>query len=157
MRRSMLALLVVVGVAGVADAQRPPLDHLSRAGSLLVMVSGLRNKKGLVNVTLFDKAAGFPENATAAAYRVSVELKGESLPGGALQVSVPDVAPGRYAMIVLHDENSNMKMDKNLLGMPKEGYGVSNDARNRFGPPSFAEALFEVGDDSPRVQVPVRY
>ena len=35
-------------------------------------------------------------------------------------------------------------MDTNFLGMPKEGYGVSNNARNRFGPPSFKDAKFTV-------------
>ncbi len=40
-----------------------------------------------------------------------------------------DIPPGRYALAVIHDENMNGKLDANWLGVPKEGYGFSNDAK----------------------------
>jgi len=51
-----------------------------------------------------------------------------------------DVVPGVYAVAVHHDANSNGKVDANFLGIPKEGYGVSNDPRPRFRAPRFDEA-----------------
>jgi uncharacterized protein (DUF2141 family) len=49
---------------------------------------------------------------------------------------------GSYAPVVLHDENMNGKLDTNWLGVPKEGYGFSNDARASVGAPSFDDASF---------------
>ena len=53
-----------------------------------------------------------------------------------------DVAPGDYAVSVFHDENSNGKLDRNFMGMPKEGVGKSNDAAGHFGPPKYDDARF---------------
>jgi uncharacterized protein (DUF2141 family) len=35
-------------------------------------------------------------------------------------------------------------MDTNLLGIPKEGVGASNDARGHFGPPKYEDAKFKL-------------
>ena len=63
-----------------------------------------------------------------------------------LTVFVPDLPPGKYAVAAYVDNNKNGRQDKNFLGMPKEIYGFSNDARGMFGPPDFSEAVFEVGE-----------
>ena len=65
-----------------------------------------------------------------------------------LNVTVPDLPPGNYAVAAYVDNNRNGKQDKNFLGVPKEDYGFSNDARGRFGPPDFAEAAFDIGDNA---------
>ena len=43
-----------------------------------------------------------------------------------------------------HDENDNKKLDTNLIGIPKEGFGYSKDAMGRFGPPKFDDAVLTV-------------
>jgi hypothetical protein len=48
-----------------------------------------------------------------------------------------DIAPGTYALVISHDENTNGKLDTNWLGVPTEGYGFSNDATALLGAPSF--------------------
>lgn len=53
-----------------------------------------------------------------------------------------DIPPGTYALAVVHDENMNGKLDTNLLGIPKEGYGFSNDAKALLGAPTFSAASF---------------
>lgn len=53
-----------------------------------------------------------------------------------------DIAPGKYALAVIHDENMNGKLDVDWLGVPTEGYGFSNDAIALLGPPSFSAAGF---------------
>ena len=37
----------------------------------------------------------------------------------------------------------NGKLDTNWLGIPKEGYGFSNDAKGSFGAPPFSAAGFQ--------------
>ena len=57
------------------------------------------------------------------------------------------VESGSYAISVFFDENSSGLLDTNLVGMPDERYGFSNNARGIFGPPSFTEANFVVGSE----------
>lgn len=49
---------------------------------------------------------------------------------------------GRYAIAILHDENDDMKMNKNFFGLPREGYGFSNNVMGTLGPPSFGKSSF---------------
>jgi hypothetical protein len=45
---------------------------------------------------------------------------------------------------VFHDENMNGQLDKNMFGIPKEGYGFSNNPKKSIGPPKFADAKFQL-------------
>jgi len=56
-----------------------------------------------------------------------------------------NVAPGNYALLVLHDENDNKRMDFEPNGMPLESFGLSNNPM-LMGPPTFSEGKFEVAD-----------
>ncbi len=60
-----------------------------------------------------------------------------------VEVVFNNVAPGTYAIMVLHDENENHKMDFDKNGMPIESYGMSNNPLN-YGPPQFIDAKFDV-------------
>ena len=52
---------------------------------------------------------------------------------------------GNYAVGAVHDENGNHKLDSNFLHIPKEAYGISNDARGGIGgPPTFEQAKVTV-------------
>jgi uncharacterized protein (DUF2141 family) len=59
-----------------------------------------------------------------------------------------DLEPGTYAVAVHHDANANGKLDTNFLGIPKEGYGVSNDARPKLRAPQFDEAKLTITRDT---------
>ena len=56
-----------------------------------------------------------------------------------------------------HDENSNGKLDRNFVGMPKEGVGASNDAKGSFGPPKFADARFSYKGGPQEPMIHLRY
>jgi uncharacterized protein (DUF2141 family) len=55
-----------------------------------------------------------------------------------------NVNPGTYGISVLHDLNSNQRMDYESNGMPTEPYGMSGNDMS-MGPPSFEAVSFEVG------------
>jgi uncharacterized protein (DUF2141 family) len=63
------------------------------------------------------------------------------------------VAPGTYAVSVLHDVNSNGDLDTNFLGIPKEPLGFSNGAKPKMGPPSFDAAKFTHGSEATKLQI----
>ncbi len=68
-----------------------------------------------------------------------------------------NMPPGEYAISLLHDENDNEKMDTGLMGIPKEGYGASNDAKVTFGPPKFADARFPLTQNQTTIRIKMRY
>lgn len=76
---------------------------------------------------------------------------------GAADVMVEGVPPGRYAVQAIHDENDNSELDRNLIGMPREGMGFSRDAPMRMGPPRFSDAAVEIGESGGSVTLSMRY
>jgi uncharacterized protein (DUF2141 family) len=73
---------------------------------------------------------------------------------GTLTFIFDNVTPGTYAISVLHDLNSNQRMDFQPGGMPKEPYAMSGNDMS-MGPPSFESAAFQVGEDP--VQLRIRF
>lgn len=61
---------------------------------------------------------------------------------------VSGLEPGSYAIAAFVDLNGNGKLDKNLLGMPLERYGFSNNARGKLGPPTYEECRIQVTDST---------
>lgn len=68
-------------------------------------------------------------------------------------VTFKNVKPGTYAVMVLHDENKNNRMDFEN-GMPKESYGMSNNPLS-YGPPNFGEAKFNI--DAENLNLDIRF
>ena len=59
-----------------------------------------------------------------------------------------NLPPGNYAVFLFHDANNNNKMDKNFLGIPKEGYGASKNSLPFAAAPGFKENRFTVPQNS---------
>jgi uncharacterized protein (DUF2141 family) len=115
----------------------------AQAGELKLELHGKGMAGNQVRVALYSalKPEQFPSDDRFYKGLVS-DATGETV-----TMMVPDLPPGRYAVAAYVDNNRNGKQDKNFLGVPKEDYGFSNDARGRFGPPEFAEAAFDIGDN----------
>jgi len=64
---------------------------------------------------------------------------------GKVVYTFKNVAPGNYALLALHDENDNKRMDFEPNGMPLESFGLSNNPM-LMGPPTFSEGKFVVAD-----------
>ena len=71
------------------------------------------------------------------------------------EISYDSIFPGKYAIQFFHDENEYQKMDFNLIGIPKEKFGSSNDVKPILGPPKFEKMLFEIYQDKKIVMLPV--
>jgi uncharacterized protein (DUF2141 family) len=122
------------------------------AGSVQVQITGLRSSKGAVLISIFNNAKDFPENANGAVGKTKV-----SIVNGVVTHTFSDMPYGTYAIALLHDENNNLKMDFNIVGMPKEGYGFSNDAKVRLGPPSFEDAAFKLDATNKVIRIKCSY
>ena len=109
----------------------------------------LRSAKGALRLCLTKNAAFFPDcKADPQAVRKSV--------AAGRAVALGGLAPGRYALSVVHDENGNGKLDK-LGFVPREGFGFSNNPAIRFGPPRFDAVTFAVAAGHNHQTVRMRY
>jgi len=109
---------------------------------ITVQLVDIRSAKGgVIHVGLHrEPGTGFPGPSPF----VNQDLK----PLGSDASMTFEAPPGAYAIAVHHDQNSNGKLDTNFVGIPKEGYGVSNDARPMFSAPRFAAARVLVSRDT---------
>lgn len=154
---AMLAIMVATPLAAHSQAAKPA----SAPGTLTLTITGLRSTKGTLRIALFDatkNGKGYPADANAAKESRLVELS--TVGGkGATQTTVvfPALPGGTYAVAVLHDENSNNKMDTHWYGKPKEGSGASNDPRPKTRAPRFGEAKFELPNTGKNLQVKMWY
>ena len=145
----MALSLLVLPIAALASAA----GHPHSGTDVTITVTDLRNSQGLVRACMTGDPARFPQCRTGApSHRAVVDAR-----KGQVTLTFADVAPGRYAIALLHDENSNGKADRALGMMPKEGFGFSRDARVRMGPPRFEEAMFEVADTPKSMAIRMRY
>ena len=107
-----------------------------------ISLNGISSSKGTIFINLYASENGFPTDMTKAIK--SVKLPAEK---STMKYIFANLPKGTYAISVMHDENNNGKMDKNLLGIPTEGYCVSNNAKGFMNAPSFSDAKFELKKD----------
>lgn len=99
---------------------------------LIVEIAPLRNNNGKILLELSNEKEEV--------------LKGisENIADNKCIIRIPNLKPGAYAFRYFHDENGDEKINTNFMGIPREGYGFSNNAKGSFGPPSFEKMLFEL-------------
>lgn len=118
------------------------------ASSLTIQFENLRSEKGDVLYLLFNSPEGYPDQARKSVREGSLKASAAKVP-----LVLNDLPDGEYAFTVIHDENQNKKLDTNLVGMPTEGFGFSNNPKIFFGAPSFDRVKFKVSGDT---QITVR-
>ena len=121
---------------------------------LTVQVAGVRNSKGQIAIALFHEGEGFPGDKSRAFRTLQVRIDPQTLRA---QVTLDNLPAGVYAVSVFHDENMNSRLDKNVFGIPKEGYGASNNPKRSMGPPKFAEAKFQLDQPEKVMEISLLY
>lgn len=111
----------------------------SEGCSLIIHVTGFRNTKGLLGAELFTSPAGWPENVDKSFRHAHFPIEGDH--GTARFDHIP---AGKYGVVILHDENENQKLDRNLFLVPKEGFGFANNPRVLLVAPSIEKATIPV-------------
>jgi uncharacterized protein (DUF2141 family) len=116
---------------------------------LTIRISNIQEARGVIRVAVFNQATGFLETEKACFVKVAEVGKSASV-----DITFPNAPAGTYAVSCFHDLNNNGKLDKNMLGVPTEPYGFSNQARPTFRAPSWDEARVRV--DAGKALIPVR-
>ena len=103
---------------------------------LVVKVTGLKPLKGDLYIALHQRPEYFQVSDSAMKKKiVKIEMETET-------ITFDKVPAGRYAVAVYHDENLNGKLDASPVGIPREGYGFSNNPKVP-GRPKFEQAAFD--------------
>ena len=139
-----MSRLLAILPAFLLTAATPP------TASVDIHLINLRSARGLIHVCLTRNRAFFPD------CRKDPKGLRQSAPANERQLHFNGVVPGRYAVTVAHDENSNQKLDT-TLGIPREGFGFSRNPKIRFGAPKFDEVSIQLGPASTSLDVRMQY
>ena len=133
MRSCIFAALLLGSAAATADGP-----------NLRVVATNIESDEGKVYVWVYDKKDDWLSDR----YRTqkSVEVAGNR---DGDRITIDLLLPaGEYALSVFQDVNDDGKLERNFIGIPKEPAGLSNNARPRFGPPKYKDAVFTLAVDT---------
>lgn len=117
-------------------APAPPPHTLTE---LSVTIENIRSRQGQVCAALFKGPQGFPNDTSKVVRRFCVTIADPAT----FKLAIDSLPAGTYALALFHDENGDGKLNTGLFGIPKEGFGFSNNPTVRVGTPSYPEASFE--------------
>lgn len=122
------------------------------AADLEVRIPNLRSSEGSMRVALHQRGASvkFPNEAGAIAGAF------QQAAVGSMRFVFTDLSPGDYAVAAFHDRNGDGKLARNILGIPTEPYGFSNNVYGFMGPASFEKAAVTVSADSDQLSITIR-
>lgn len=150
-QRRLVFVLAVVTLSACASA--PPQAPESRppgTGHVELTMTGFESEEGQAMVAFYIDGRGWPDGEEGLFASAVVPIS-----GGTAFTTFEDVPAGPFAVSVYHDEDSDGKLDTNLVGIPSEDYGFSADASGVFGAPSFEEASLEL-EAGASMQITVR-
>jgi len=123
--------------------------HSGENAPIRIHIPNVKEGKGEILITLFNKENGFPEES-ALAYRTWKMTPGKTL-------VLNGIPAGKYAMAILHDLDNNQKMTYNILGIPQDGYAASPDGGSRLSKPRFKNAVFLHTSKGTDLTIPIYY
>ena len=137
MRRSSIAFSFLLITTYLLFSSGFTVEH-NLVSTITLMIEGVDDPVGEIRIAIFDSENRYLENPSLADIIPASQTK--------IEWQIENLAYGQYAIAVYHDKNKNGKLDTNMLGIPLEEYGFSNNARGRFGPASWSQAKFTVNE-----------
>jgi uncharacterized protein (DUF2141 family) len=109
--------------------------------TLRIHVDGLRNSTGVVGAAIFKSPDGWPENMSKTLHHWPTPIAAGAREATAI---IDNLAPGDYGVVAIHDENKNHKLDRNFIGIPKEGFGFANNPHVGLSAPPYQAAIVHI-------------
>ncbi len=135
-------LIFFIAIINLAAAQ---------TGECAVEIKGFQNNNGKCTIYLFKEKKGFPTD-----FKYALSYATGTVVNGKCMVVLKNIPYGTYAIAAHHDENNNSKLDKNFIGLPKEGVGTSNNAKSSFGPPSFDDSKITINKSNVSISITIK-
>ena len=141
-RRVLFSALAVASVLAAGEAS---------AARIVVTITGLKSSEGGVYVGLYATPSKFLNGTQV---DVMKKVRASTAP---ITVVFDNLRPGTYAVGAYHDENNNDHLDTNFIGLPTEGYPLSDGVRDVLAKRTFQQAAFTVDDSGAAVTLQIRY
>ena len=116
--------------------------------TLTVVISSFQNSEGNAMVAVSNSSESYEQGPEGAFAKKMAKVE-----NALARLVFNDLPYGEYAVSLYHDQNSNGKMDKNSMGIPKEPYAFSNNARGMFGKPDWEKVSFELNSPENHVDI----
>jgi uncharacterized protein (DUF2141 family) len=126
--------------------------YAAHAADLTILVNNVQQDAGQVMLGLFNSAEGFPKTISQGTLTPAKERSAT----GQVRLVLKGLVAGQYAATAFHDLDSNGKLNANLMGLPTEPYGFSNNTRGNFGPPAFKDAAITLGEQDLTIEISVK-
>ena len=137
-------LLTLFLMIGTSSSQNSGHD-------LTLTVNNISNSNGLIRVLLFQVPEGFPDQPKQAFQNASIKIIDNTATH-----TFKNLPEGTYAISLFHDSQNTGKLRTNAFGIPKDGYGFSNNAGTLVGAPSFEKAAFKLTKDVKYINIKLR-
>lgn len=147
--RTKFSLACVLLFSVLVSLSPPTWAQSGGLGTLIVKITGLRSGKGQVRIAVFNSAETWLGEHPV--YSSTIKVDGQTVTW-----TINDVPFGDYGIAAFHDENSNGKMDKNLVGVPKEPYGFSNNLTVILRAPKWEKGKFPVQNPTTEISIEVK-
>ena len=152
MKRVVVFLLgvgVIFILTATALSQERP-GNGTKTGTLIVLIDGFENDRGDARAGLCNSPEEYKSE------RETFRQAALPIKSGKVEWVLKDLPWGEYAVKVHHDKNANGILDKNAVGIVKEAYGFSNNARGFFGPPDYEAVAFKFDQAAMTVKITVK-
>lgn len=144
-RANLGPALTVVGLAAGVSLWAAT----ARAALVEVEVTGVNDNRGHIHVDICTQGTFLKDSCPYSG-------DADAIPGATV-VTVAGVPPGEYAVQAFHDETGEGVIHQNVLGIPREPIGFSNDAPLHLRGPRFSDAAFVVNRDVERITLKLRH
>ena len=121
-------------------------------GKLMVYLYNFESDEGNVRVHLYNgETSQYFPTVSSKAYKVIIA----PIHDKKALITFDNLPYGFYALAIHHDKNLNIKME-NFLGMPAEGWGLSQNIIPIFHLPSFEDCQFDVNKPVNKIGIVIR-
>ncbi|MCB1158180.1 MAG: DUF2141 domain-containing protein [Leptospiraceae bacterium] len=143
-----LSILLLGSILNCASVE-PLFTPLEKSAEIRISIKGVRSEGGYLNVVAFDKEERFMkfDKAIIMAYRKAYKPEMNFIFKGKF-------FEGEYAFLCYHDENGNGSLDTFKSGIPREGFGISNNTKSM---PNWEQAKFKVTNEMESVSIQITY
>lgn len=138
-------------VAILASLSLPKIVEAESTAKLTVVVDGLLNQKGEVCLRIYENERGFPQSAAGIVQSGCTKVTGASV-----TKQFYGLKYGTYAVTLFQDENGDKKLNTNFIGIPQEGFGISNNPPVGNSAPKFSNASFPITKDT-TIRIGMKY
>ena len=116
----------------------------NKTSTLTVTVLGLQNQKSQICLRVYNGEQGFPLSDRSEVHSECSETTKNSA-----TIKIPNLNPGTYAVSVVDDRNRDYQLNRNIFGIPQEGFGISNNPQVSVvkGLPKFQDASFSLREN----------